>query len=193
MAEIRKSFGTRSVEVLRKGGVAVIPTDTIYGICGSAMKSDVVERVYSLRERDKSKPMIVLVDSERALKKFGVRINKRGYSVLKSVWPGKVSVVLSVGSEKYSYLHRGTKSIAFRVPADESLVLFLKKTGPLVAPSANKENEKPAVSVKEARAYFGDKIDLYVDKGARKSVPSTLCALRGNKLVVLREGATKVL
>src|SRR5204863_149383 len=67
--------------------------------------------------------------------------------------------------EKFEYLHRGTNTLALRLPKDESLQNLLKKTGPLIAPSANVEGLPPAKNITDAKKYFGDGVDLYIDGG----------------------------
>lgn len=204
----RKGFDADVREVLENGGVGVIPTDTIYGIVGSALKPRTVRRIYRLRRRKRRKPMIVLIASIGDLKRFGVRIDSKTRSVLKKLWPhlrrgyggqaGKVSVILPIvtrytlHAKKLRYLHRGTGAIAFRLPKPLWLRRLLRKTGPLVAPSANWEGRPPATTIQEAKKYFGNKVDFYVDEGKLKSLPSTLVSIRNGRIVVLRKGAGRV-
>jgi L-threonylcarbamoyladenylate synthase len=94
--------------------------------------------------------------------------------------------------KKFRYLHRGTGAIAFRLPKPAALRSFIKKTGPIVAPSANFEGEPPARNLKEAKGYFGDRVAFYIDAGRLVSKPSTLISIVNEKVVVLRQGATKV-
>jgi len=162
------------VTILKKGGVGVIPTDTIYAIAGSALLKEAVEKIYRIRRREKGKPFIVLISSLSELKKFGVRLGKKHSLILKKIWPGSVSVILPVSGKKFFYLHRGKNSIAFRLPAEKKIRKFLKKSGPLVAPSANIAGQPPAETVSRARNYFGDKADFYIDEGQVKGGPSSI-------------------
>lgn len=187
------TFGDqRLITVLRRGGVGVLPTDTIYGLVGQALRPKVVERIYRIRERNLKKPCIVLISSLRDLKLFGVRIDSATAKILRELWPDKVSVILPCLLRKFSYLHRGTKTIAFRFPKKRILLELLKKTGPLIAPSANLEGLKPANSISAAKKYFGDRVDFYVDSGKLKGRPSTLIRFRQERPVVLRPGAVKI-
>ena len=180
--------------LLARGAVGVLPTDTIYGIVGSALRKDTVERIYRLRKRDHEKPMIILVSSARDLRLFGIKTFPRMTKVLRKVWPGKVSVILPCPSKKFFYLHRGTKTLAFRVPASAFLRTLLAKTGPLVAPSANFEGEPPARTIAEAKRYFGDHVEFYGAAAEHvASKPSTLIAIDKEGIVtVLRQGAVRV-
>ncbi len=177
------------IEVLKNGRIAVISTDTIYGIVGSALQPDVVERIYKLRKRSEDKPFIILVSSIDNLEKFGVKLSEKQRKFLEKNWPNPLSVVLEVADGKWEYLHRGTKTLAFRMPKDQELLKLLKETGPLVAPSANIEGEKPAETIEEAKNYFGNSVDFYVDRGVIKSEPSTLIELqKDGKWNIIRQG-----
>jgi L-threonylcarbamoyladenylate synthase len=194
MHEKMKSTAFEEVEkILRSGGVGIFPTDTLYGFVGSALKKATVERIYSLRKREKDKPMIVLISSLKELETFGIYLTMEQEKLLKKYWPGKVSVVLECKKKKWQHLHRGKNSIAFRFSDDKNLLEILKKVGPLVAPSANIAGEKPAESIGQAQAYFGDEVDFYVDCGKLKSKPSTLISLdEKGKIKVLRKGAVRI-
>lgn len=174
------------IELININKIGVIPTDTIYGVIGSAMSPRVVERIYDLKNREESKPMIVLAASEKQIRKtFNVSIPDK----IAEDWPEKTSVVIS--TEDFSHLHRGKKSIAFRVPQKEELKYLLKKAGPVVAPSANPEGRESAKTVIEAKNYFGDRVDFYVDEGELNSSPSTLVKVKeDNTFEILRKGAT---
>ncbi len=181
------------IELLKIGRIGVMPTDTIYGIIGSALNPKTVKEIYSLRSRSSDKPLIVLIASLEDLKRFGIALTQQQKDFLISVWPNPVSVILPCPKEEFSYLHRGKNSLAFRMPKHEQLLKVLKKTGPLVAPSANFENSPPAEDINQARKYFGNNIAFYVDGGTVKSQPSTVIQLYedGTK-IVLREGNYRV-
>ncbi len=177
-------------KILTKGGVAVLPTDTIYGLASKALDPRAVLRVYEIKGRDKNKPLIVLISSLSDLEKFKIKLSKEEKKILASIWPGKVSVILGCKDNKFKYLHRGTKSIAFRMvgPRNPNLFKLLKNVGPLVAPSANIQGGQPAKNIWEAKKYFGDRVDIYVCGHTRVSKPSTLLKIKNGKIEVLRQG-----
>jgi len=162
------------IESLSRNGIGVIPTDTIYGLVGSALSKSAVERIYQVKGRDPQKPLIVLIGQLSDVEGFGVNLDKDLIDKLAKFWPGKVSVILNCPGEKFSYIHRGKDAIAFRLPAKQELVDLIKKVGPLVSPSANPEGLIPARSIEDARNYFGQKVDFYVDEGPLEETPSTL-------------------
>lgn len=174
-------------KLLLEGRIGVIPTDTIYGIVGSALNRETVEKIYQLRKRDVEKPMIVLISDISDLAKFDVKISKQTERILKNIWPNPVSVVLPCTSEKFTYLHRGKKTLAFRMPKNKWLQDLLKQVGPLVAPSANIEGEPVAETAAEAKKYFGNKV-FYVNHGKITAKPSTLIEIEEGKIKILRQG-----
>jgi len=167
---------------IKKGLIGVIPTDTIYGIVCSAMNKKSVEKLYKIRKRDLKKPMIILLSSIKDLNLFDIKIDKK---ITDKYWPGKVSIIVPI--KKFTYLHRGKESLAFRLPDNKDLIKLLKLSGPIVAPSANVEGGEPAQTIEEAYNYFQDKIDFYVDCGKLKSKPSKIISLMDNKIEVIRK------
>jgi L-threonylcarbamoyladenylate synthase len=176
----------REAQVLREGGVGVVPTDTLYGLVASADHPEAVARVYALKQRDHSKPCIVLIASIDDLASFDVTLSTVQRAVVDRHWPGPVSMVLTCGENAPACLHAGTHTIAFRLPADAALQALLRESGPLIAPSANPEGLPPATTIAEAQAYFGDRADFYIDGGTRVGEPSLLIS-------VLKDGSTETL
>lgn len=181
---------SRIVRLLKLGKTGVLPTDTIYGIVGSALNQKTVGEIYSLRKRTLDKPMIILISKIKDLEKFDIKLTQVQKDFLKKIWPNPLSVVLPCTSPEFTYLHRGKKSLAFRMPKDKILLEILKNTGSLVAPSANFEGGSPSETIAEAKKYFGTKVSFYVNKGKIKAKPSTLLKINNmGKLTILREGA----
>jgi len=164
--------------ILEQGGVGILPTDTLYGLVGSANSQTAVERIYKLKKRDKSKPLIILISDIKDLSKFGVELSPTMKQKLNEWWPGPVSAILEGVSDEFEYLHRGGGSLAFRLPKSGELQKLLKETGPLVAPSANPEGKEPARNIAEAWQYFGEEVDFYIDGGDLRGKSSVLIKLK---------------
>lgn len=180
--KINKETNKLIGEDIKRGKIGIIPTDTIYGIVCSAFNKKSVERLYEIKKRNLKKPMIVLISSIKDLNLFNVKIDKK---IIKKYWPGKVSIIVPV--KKLEYLHRGKGSLAFRVPKDKNLIDILKISGPIVAPSANIEGREPAQTIKEAKNYFNERVDFYLDVGKLKSKPSKIISLEKKKIEVVRK------
>lgn len=176
------------IAVIKKGSIGVMPTDTIYGLVGSALSQKTVERIYRIRKRNLKKPVIVLIGDLADLARFGIKPTPRVKTFFGKIWPGPYSVVLPCPSvalrgggpcpgKKFAYLHRGTETLAFRLPKPQWLRALLRATGPLVALSANPEGKPPAKTVAGAKKYFGTKVDFYVS-GETRAAASTLLEVK---------------
>lgn len=189
-----KQFEQRIIDTLINGGIGVIPTDTIYGVVGRAEQRDPVERIYAVRERDHGKACIVLISSYADLVKFNVVLSTSELDFIKknSLWPGKVSIIFPVLSPQYTYLTRGTNALAFRIPDVPELRDLISRTGPLIAPSANKEGNPPAHSIDMARKEFGETVDFYVDNGTMNGEASTIIKCTDGVFSIVREGAVQI-
>ena len=172
---------------LKSGKPAVIKTETLYGILGNALNKDTVEYIYEIKGRTYNKPLIILISSIQDLKKFGVFPNKLEKKLLSLEG---LTVVLNIDNSEFSYLHRGKKTLAFRIPKKENLKNLIRELNfPLVAPSCNPEGEKPAQNIKEAVEYFRGKIPIYIDEGDNTNKkPSTIVKVENNQINILREG-----
>jgi L-threonylcarbamoyladenylate synthase len=186
------------IKVLKEGGVAVMPTDTIYGIVGQALNKDVVLRIYNLKKRAPEKPCIILIGDISELEKLSIYLSLEQKEKLKGYWQisamadicqeRATSVVLDCEDEELLYLHRGTKTLAIRLPVSPSLRKLLLETGPLIAPSANPEGLPPAQNISQAKTYFSDSVNMYMNGGEIAGKPSKLIKLhKDGQIDILRD------
>lgn len=180
---------TEAISQLLQGAVGVMPTDTVYGLVACANNPAAVARLYSLKQRDK-KPGTVIAANIEQLIALGVK--PRYLKAVEHLWPNPLSIVLPTGDE-LAYLHQSLHSLPFRVPAVQSFKDLLEQTGPLVSSSANQPGMPPANDIEEARHYFNDSVDFYVDGGLLKDhAPSTIIRIVDDAIEVLRPGAVKI-
>ncbi len=179
-------YNSDIISLLTHGGVGVVPTDTVYGVVTTVANRDAVARLYRLKNRDK-KPGTIIASSTQQLIDLGV--NEKYIEIVKHLWPNPISIVLPVGDD-LEYLDQGVGSLAFRVVADRELVKLLEVTGPLLTSSANDPGKPVANTIDEAKIYFGDKVDFYVDGGDLSDrLSSTILKLSDGKIELLRQGA----
>lgn len=167
-----------------------MPSDTIYGLSCRALDEKAVERIYQLKYRRPDKPLIILISNLKMLNALGVRYNK-AITTLEKHWPGPLSVIFDAPNAP-AWLTRGSGSLAVRWPADQELCKLINKIGPIISTSANPEGQKPAGSTNEAKKYFGDKVDFYVDAGELNHAASTVAVLKNQQLKVIRPGEVKI-
>lgn len=181
------------VSVLRKGGLAVFKSDTLYGIHAVADNPEAVEKIYSAKHRDEKKPFIILINGIEQAYQYNVAVNKSAQKIISAYWPGKLTVVLKSDlPENKKHLNKYGNTLAFRHPKDETLNKIIEQTGPLVSTTVNISGEPPINNIESARDLFGDKIDLYVDSGKACSEPTTIADCSEEPIKILREGAVKI-
>jgi L-threonylcarbamoyladenylate synthase len=168
------------------GGVVIMPTDTVYGLVGQACSMGVVKRIEKIKKRSEGKLPIVLIASIDDLSLFAVKMSPEQKILLGDIWPGPISVVLPVDDTQFRYLHKGSNTIAFRMPDDLHLRNLLKETGPLIATSANISGQPVVKTIKEAEACFGKEVDWYIE-GKVTNAPSMLIAWNGDNIDILRD------
>ena len=174
---------------LRSGQVGVMPSDTVYGLMCVARDPNAVAQLYRLKQRD-SKPGTLIGASTEQFIELGLA--EEDLILAQHYWPGPVSVVVP-GSTTSEYLHQGKDSLAVRIPDNTLLQEICRETGALQTSSANITGQPVATTIDQARAYFGDKVDFYVDGGdLSHNQPSTIIQIKDGVTNVLRQGAQQV-
>jgi L-threonylcarbamoyladenylate synthase len=179
---------TKLAEHLReRGEIAIIPTDTVYGVVARAADPQAVARLYQLKHRE-GKPGTLVAASIDQLVNLG--IERDHLKMAEVLWPGALSIIILCNQNLF-YLHQGTDSLAIRIPDDSRLIELLLQTGPLLTSSANQPGEPPATTIAEAKAYFGNQVNWYEDGGVVHQEPSTVIKIVDNTIEVVRLGAVK--
>ncbi len=176
-------------QLLKPGAVAVIPTDTVYGLVARAVDRTAVKRLYALKHRE-HKPGTIIAGSVKQLIDLGIKA--RYLKAVEQYWPAPISVIVPCGPE-LAYLHMGLSSLAVRIPNDNKLLAVLQATGPLLRSSANDPAQPTAVTVDEARKYFGNRVDFYEDGGDLFGhQPSTVIRIVDDAIEIVRLGAVAI-
>lgn len=172
---------------LQTGAIAVIPTDTLYGLVCRAADQAAVTRLYALKSRD-HKPGTLIAANIDQLVELG--IPRRYLTSVQQFWPGAVSVETP---HHIDYLTQSTGRQGIRVPDHPELLALLTKTGPLQTTSANQPGEPPSSTIAEAQGYFGETVDFYVDGGDLSDrQPSTIIKIIDDEIEVIRQGSVKI-
>jgi L-threonylcarbamoyladenylate synthase len=175
--------------ISQPGVIAVIPTDTVYGVVARATDEESVGRLYELKRRE-HKPGTIIAATIDQLVTLGIK--RRYLMAVAQFWPGPISIIVPCGPE-LEYLDQGVQSLAVRLPIDPALQSILKQTGPLLTSSANQPGLVPAHTMEEAREYFGLDVDHYFDGGDLSSQkPSTVIRIIDDTIEVVRQGAIKI-
>ncbi len=170
----------QAAEIIKDGGVVIIPTETAYALAGDASRKEVVEKIYELKGRPRSKPLPVIVDSLNTIEKFA-ELNDLAVYLSKHFHPGPLTLVVD------SKLDWFPKGIGFRIssnPVTHKIAMLVKL--PVVATSANLSGKSTPYSAEEARSYFPELPILDCGRLEKKPV-STIFDTRKRKFYRIGE------
>ena len=174
------------VQLIKSGAIGVLPTDTVYGLVGSARMPSILDQINVLKGREQ-KAGTILAGSINQLVEFGLDplvLNKVAY-----LWPNPVSVIIDCDASAINQI-QGSGSVAVRIPANEQLRSFLLATGPLVTSSANLSGKQVVSNIEQAKKIFGENVSFYVDGGdLSDNAASTIVKLTNDKLTIIRQGS----
>ncbi len=178
------------VATLRAGGVALLPTDTVYGLFASPEFPAAVAKIFTLKSRPVAKKLPVLAGNIGQLKSLGVQYDARLEKLLHLSWvPGPLTLILAVNQANAPPWLQGRSEVAVRLPDDLFLRSLLLTTGPLLATSANKSGQQTPPETAEILQQLAGTPDITLDNGPRSGAASTLINTRSTPYTVERRGA----
>ena len=179
--------------VLRKGELAVLPTDTVYGVAADAFSPEAVIALLAAKGRDRQMPPPVLVGSRRAAMALIEDVSTSATDLMDEFWPGGLTMVFRSARSLVWDLGETKGTVAVRMPMHPVALELLRETGPLAVSSANLTGSPPATTAAEAEAQLGDAVSVYLDGGpGTDQQPSTIVDLTGAVPRLLRRGLIPV-
>ena len=179
-----------AAEALAGGGVVVVPTDTVYGLAARPADVDAVQAVFRAKGRPEGMHLPVLAASLEQVRALGVALTPAAAALARRWWPGPLTMAFGfdAAADRPAWL-AGRDEVAVRIPDHEFLRALLTRTGVLVVTSANRHGAPTPRTALDVATGLGPSVDLVVDGGVLRDVPSTLVNVRGRQAVVEREGA----
>ena len=181
-----------ATRILKKGGVVVYPTDTLYGLGVNAFNEDAIIKIQKTKEQDRNKPISVIVKDLKMARKIAC-IDSKIEKILNKIWPGSITIVLRKKNIISDILTGNGETVAIRIPDNEFILALMKKIDfPITATSANISGEKDLLKSKEIVAKFKfakTKPDLFIDNGDIKNpTASTIIDLTTTIPKIIRTG-----
>ena len=180
-----------AARVLRGGGLVAFPTETFYGLGAAALDRVAVRRVFEIKGRPASMPLLVLVDDAARLRDLVTDVPQRAQTLMERHWPGPLTLVFRAAAHLPNELTAGTGTVGVRVPSHRvPRAIVTQLNAAITAPSANRTGAAPPTAADTVLAYFGDAIDLVLDAGPTAGgEPSTVVDVTVDPPRVLRHGA----
>ena len=178
----------KASQIINKGGIAVFPTDTVYGIGCNPYNKDAVEKIYEIKSRDISKPLPILAYSKEIVERI-VCFDEFTKKIIEKFWPGALTIILKLTDERLKKSLNVTEKIAIRVPNHQCTLELLKQCNFLVGTSANISGHSSFTNPDECFKNI-QKYDVFVDGGIISSkAESTIIEIENDEIKIIREGA----
>ena len=184
---------SEATAALRKGELAVRPTDTVYGLAADAFSPEAVAALLAVRGSTRGVPPSVLVGSRRAALALVEDVNASGNDLIDEFWPGGLTMVFRSARSLVWDLGDTKGTVAVRMPLQAVALDLLRETGPLAVSSANVTGSPVAKTASDAETQLGDAVSVYLDDGpCVADVPSTIVDMTGPVPRLLRRGVIPV-
>lgn len=187
--ESEKVLYKRVAEILKRGGLVALPTETVYGLAAVGTDAEAVAEIYRAKGRPPEKPISLLVGGIDAFD-LCEDVPEMAYKLAEKFWPGPLTIVLKRGVRVPDIVAAGGETVGLRCPRHPVTLGIIKEVGvPLAAPSANLSGEASPKSAADVCRALGGRIDAVVDGGVCDlGIESTIISLVGPRPRILRQG-----
>lgn len=177
--------------LLRAGKLVAIPTETVYGLGADAKNPEAVQKIYAVKGRPSSNPLIIHIPSAEAMSDFAKNIPADAWTLAKRFWPGPLTLILEKHPEVPSITTGGQDTVALRVPNHPlTLQLLGSFGGGVAAPSANRYGRISPTTTEHVRSEFGSEVDYILEGGpCAIGIESTIVYLSSQAPIILRQGS----
>lgn len=178
----------RAVEILRRGGLVALPTETVYGLCCDAFNEEAVERLYELKRRPKNKPLIVGVGKIEEIYEIA-EVNEIAEKLIREFFPGPLTLIMK-NKKIPPIVTAGSEKVAIRMPAHEIPLKLSTELGrPIVIPSANISGRPSPTKYEHVLEDFGDSLDAVIVGECGIGIESTILDVTVSPARLIRSGA----
>jgi len=178
----------KASQIINEGGIAVFPTDTVYGIGCNPYNINAVKKIYKIKSRNVSKSFPVLVYSKELAEQIA-HFNKYTRKIVDKFWPGPLTIILKITDDKLKKSLNLNNKIAIRIPNHKCTLDLLEKCNFIVGTSANVSGEPSFTNSDECFNKIKD-YDVFVDGGTITSKgESTIIEIINDEIKIIREGS----
>lgn len=180
----------RAAALIRAGKLVAFPTETVYGLGANALDPAAVRRIFALKGRPSTSPLIVHVDSIAMARRLASEWPDPAQSLAEQYWPGPLTLVVPKTREVPDEVTSGLPTVGLRMPSHPIALALIREAGvPIAAPSANRFTQLSPTTADHVRKAFGSELELILDGGPTEvGIESTVVSVAGGKLLLLRPG-----
>ncbi len=179
----------KAAEIIRSGGLLAFPTETVYGLGANALDAAAVRKIFELKRRPSTSPLIVHVSSIEMARRYVKDWPDEAGELASKYWPGPLTLVLPKSSDIPDIVTAGLPTVGIRVPAHPIARALIEEAGvPIAAPSANRFMHLSPTTAQHVREEFGDAIEVLDGGPTQVGIESTVVSLAGGKMTLLRPG-----
>ena len=184
----------KAARILREGGLVVFPTETVYGLGANALNAGAVRKIYALKGRPATSPLIVHVASIDQAKELAAEWLPEAERLARQYWPGPLTIVVPKKDVIPDEVTAGLPTVGIRMPRHPVALELLRTAGvPIAAPSANRFTQLSPTTADHVREAFGTATPFLLDGGpCEVGLESTVIAVTREGLEVLRPGMAYV-
>jgi len=184
----------QAAALIREGKLVAFPTETVYGLGANALDAGAVQKIFRLKGRPATSPLIVHVGSREAADALAKNWRDDAEQLARRFWPGPLTLVLPKRELIPDVVTAALPTVGLRVPANAFALALLAEAGvPIAAPSANRFTELSPTTAAHVRRSLGDAVDFILDGGpTRVGIESTVLSLATPVPVLLRPGMISV-
>ena len=176
------------VDILKNGGIVVYPTDTYYGIGCDIMNKRAIERIYQLKQRNKSKPFSFICSDLKNISRYA-KVSNYAYKTMKRLLPGPYTFILEGSKLVPKIMLTKRKTAGIRVPDNRICLNLVKELGnPVITTSATMPDGTIFHDASLIHDYFGKRVDAVIDGSIVPGSPSSVILLINDIPEVIREG-----
>lgn len=180
----------KAAEGIKSGQLAVLPTDTVYGVGADAFAPLAVTQLLAAKGRGREVPPPVLIADLRAVDGLAIDVPDYARALMEEFWPGPLTLVLRAQPSLAWDLGETNGTVALRMPNDEIALALLREVGPMAVTSANRHGYPASRTVLDAATQLGGAVEFYLDGGpARGGIASTILDCTREEPIFLRRGA----
>jgi len=177
-------------KIIEKGGIAIFPTETVYGIGTNGLNKKAVKKIYDIKNRPLNKPISLLVSDIDMVNKVAKDITDIEYKLMETFFPGPFTLILKKKDIVPDIVTAGNNTVGIRMPSNEIARKLVEYAGvPIASPSANISGEPSGTNTNEIVKDFEGKVDCLIDGGESEiGIASTIVQVIDNIPHILRQG-----